>query len=86
MVDHFKGLQNFSLKDKNVIKYKDKYIGNYNLIKEVINFFNFKKIRIFSNDILNFDFNILKKNKFSLVLLMLIYTNQQKKFWTIFMN
>ena len=58
MVDHFKGLQNFSFKDKNAVKHKNKYAGNYHLIKEVINFFNFEKIKIFSNDILNFDLKI----------------------------
>ena len=51
LFDHFKGLIHFTKNDsKKGLKFRNKYIGNKKFIKEIIKFFNFKKIYIIDKD------------------------------------
>ena len=68
-VDHFKGLDKFSKKDGVAKKNNKTYVGKYNLIKDIIKFFNFKNFKIINENITTSSFKKLNKYKYCLVII-----------------
>jgi hypothetical protein len=70
LFDHFKGLIHFTKNDsKKGLIFRNKYIGNKKLIKEIIKFFNFKKIYIIDKDATELTEKFFTGKKFSLVIM-----------------
>mgnify|MGYP001179075659 FL=1 len=70
MFDHFRGLQHFEKKDgKKIKKFKGTYLGNKKIIKEFLNFFKFKNIKIIDKDATSLNENYFKGKKFSMVII-----------------
>ncbi|MDA9838488.1 TylF/MycF family methyltransferase [Candidatus Pelagibacter sp.] len=70
LFDHFKGLKHFSDSDKKkALKFKNRYKSNKNLILKLINFFNFKKIKIIDKDATKINNKFFKNKKFCLAIL-----------------
>ena len=68
LVDHFKGLINFSKNDpKKSVKYKKYYKGNKKQIQDFLKFNNLKKVKIMDIDASKIKNNYFKNWKFSLV-------------------
>ena len=66
--DHFEGLKNPNKKDKYFLKSDlGTYIGDKKLIKYVIKFFKFKKVKIIDNDIMNLERKIKDFKKLSFI-------------------